>query len=57
MNNALSILQEADRVRRQLAPGAKSDHITFLNAYLGWLAAKRSGNVRQRRLDSVLKKA
>ena len=38
-------MQEADRVRRQLAPGAKSDHITFLNAYLGWLNAKRAGNV------------
>lgn len=38
-------LQIADRARANIAPGEKSDHITFYRAFEGWKAAQQSQSV------------
>eukprot|EP00052_Salpingoeca_macrocollata_P022794 m.199119 g.199119 ORF g.199119 m.199119 type:complete len:428 (+) comp21894_c0_seq1:135-1418(+) len=35
--------QEADRVRKMLAADTKSDHLTFLRAFDGWMQARAAG--------------
>jgi ATP-dependent RNA helicase DHX36 len=44
--DVLPRMQVADRIRRSLSPGAKSDHVTLLQAYQLWEQACDDGNER-----------